>query len=459
MINRLDSNKIEYVVFHLMQHLEIDTELRSKFCFVNSYEISGNEKDKIIFPLSNKNLCKQDIIIINTIPVLFPLSKEKEFYHFNGKNLVFNHDILKSAFYLLSGYQEYNATELDRFNRYKYDASIQKELGIISKPIVNYYFEIIIEALMLFCEKNNLSCKRKYNEFSFMLSHDVDRVDFYTVNYVLYGIKELFGLVDSSFTFLQKVKHLFKGTYELLKFSKKNNPVWDFHFLRKSEKENGFKSTFYFLDKDLKHQDSYYDLQESRIVKLMKELHDDGCEIGLHGTCRSSVSLSSLQKIFDKINAVAPKKVVGIRQHRLMYKNPDTLLNQQSVGLKYDTTLLFAEHEGFRNSYCNPFKIYDFEKDNMSDVWEIPLNIMDGTLFSYRKLSTDAAKGSVLNLLSEVKKFGGVFSVLWHNGFFDEEKYPGVRSFYIDLLSEVRKSGAISKTGKEIIFEIEENAE
>lgn len=454
----LDSNKIEYVLFHLMQHLEIDTELRSRFCFINNGEVSGDEKNKIIFPLSDKNLCKKDIITINNIPVLFPLSDARGFYHFNGNTLIFNHDILKSAFYLLSGYQEHKSTDLDRFNRYKYDASIQKELGIITKPIVNYYFEILIEGIMLFCEKNTISCKRKKSSFSFVLSHDVDNIDYYTVNNVLYKVKEIVGAAPSAFRITVRIKQFFKGVFELLKFSKKNNPTWNFDYLRKVEKRNGFKSTFYFLDKDLKHQDSYYDLQEPRMVKLMNDLHNDGCEIGLHGTCRSSVEYRFMKLICDKINAVIPEKVVGIRQHRLMYKNPQTLLIHQKTGLKYDSSLLFAEHEGFRNSYCHPFRIYNFTEDKMSDVWEIPLNIMDGTLFGYRKLSFAEAKKSVKQILREVKKFDGVFSLLWHNDFFDEERYPKIKMFYEEILSEIKKSGSKSKTGKEIVIEIEKNA-
>ena len=128
--------------------------------------------------------------------------------------------------------------------------------------------------------------------------------------------------------------------------------------------------------------------------------------------------------------------------HRLTFDLPTTAILQKRAGLLYDNTLLFAEHEGFRNSFCLPFKLYDFAEDRMIDHWMIPLNVMDSTLFNYRKLDFAEAFSSVMKIIDEIKYFNGTFSLLWHNGYFDEAKSrPGLRDFYIKTLQAISDQG------------------
>ena len=91
----------------------------------------------------------------------------------------------------------------------------------------------------------------------------------------------------------------------------------------------------------------------------------------------------------------------------------------------------------------------------MINVWEIPLNAMDGTLFHYRNLNTQEALLSIKSLIEEIKKFNGVFTLLWHNDFFDEDRFLGIKSFYEDLIATFHKENCESLTGKEIIKKLE----
>ena len=51
--------------------------------------------------------------------------------------------------------------------------------------------------------------------------------------------------------------------------------------------------------------------------------------------------------------------MVGGRQHYLRWKSPDTWRILEKTGLKYDVTLSFADHEGFRCGICFPYKPFD----------------------------------------------------------------------------------------------------
>ncbi len=449
----LTNNQIEYIFYHLNLSLELNDKIKKYFLFNKSDNTLENQTSKIVFNLSSDEFDIKKILWNEEIPILFPLSKSNNFYSIENNNLIFHHDILKSCFYLLSGYQEYNSTNIDSFGRFTYKNSVQEKLGIIGKPIVNYYFKIIATALNEFLKQQNIELKQRtlFNNFAFFLTHDIDNVDYYTFNRLLYKTKEITGLVKTYYSFKTNIKHIFKTSFELLKFSKKQNPAWNFNYLRDIEKQNNFRSAFYFLQKDKKYHDSDYNYSDNRINSLFQYLINEGCEIGLHGTVASVTNEEKLFRILENINSNLPNPVLGIRQHRLLYKLPETTLNHEKVGLKYDTSLCFAEHEGFRNSFCLPFKLYDFENDHMIDVWEIPLNAMDVTLFHYRELNNSNAQLVIKSLIQEIKKFNGVFTLLWHNDFFDEDRFVGIKSFYEDLLRYINSENPENCLAYEII--------
>ena len=87
----------------------------------------------------------------------------------------------------------------------------------------------------------------------------------------------------------------------------------------------------------------------------------------------------------------------------------------------------------------------------LEDLWEIPLNCMDISQFTYRQLALKESRNSVENLVAEVVKFNGVFSLLWHNHFFDEREYPGIIEHYTGILDLCMHKGMKGITGSEII--------
>ncbi len=82
---------------------------------------------------------------------------------------------------------------------------------------------------------------------------------------------------------------------------------------------------------------------------------------------------------------------------------------------------------------------------------------MDVTLFHYRHLNNSEALESVKYLIHEIKKFKGVFTLLWHNDFFDEDRFPGIKSFYEALLSYIYSEKPVNELGYEIIDKCLEN--
>jgi len=50
-----------------------------------------------------------------------------------------------------------------------------------------------------------------------------------------------------------------------------------------------------------------------------------------------------------------------------------------------------------------------------------------------------------------VVKFNGVFSLLWHNSFFNEAEFPGITEHYTGILNLFESLGIEGITGMEII--------
>jgi hypothetical protein len=453
----LNRSKIEYVLFHLRLQFELDDSLIDRFRFVEADSIGGHEEGCILFPLSRNELDDLPMVRVDDVPVLFSLSGRTDIFRWENGSVVFTHDFLKSAFYLLSGYQETASSRRDHFGRFPYSGSIHERLGIVGTPVVNYYFRFIGEGIRAFCDATGhfFGRKKVFDTMGFMLTHDVDFIDTYTLRGTLFRIKRLLVRKVSRNSFKSDVVFFIHYLVQYLHFFRRSNPHWDFDYLLEQAGKRGFTPVFYFLHKDLKRQDSTYRFDDKRIKGLFRLLKEHGCEIGLHGSTRSATDPTVMKDHRERLIVHSESVVTGIRQHRLIHNNIMTTRIQEQAGFTYDATMGFAEHEGFRHSFCLPFRLYDFEKEEMTTIWHIPLVVMDATLYIYRGLHPDHAFASVLDLVEECKKFNGIFTLLWHNGNFDEEDYPTGKQLFERILDEIQKQNAESLKGQECIDQLE----
>jgi hypothetical protein len=451
--------QIDYVLFHLQQHIDFPKEIISHFAYYTA-NISENIERKILFYTSTKELSTS--VIINykeeNLPVLFPGIINKPFFEISSKNnLIFYHDILQSIFYLLSGYQEYTAKKTDFMGRYPYADSVQNKLQCVHKPLVNYYFEILADAIERYCQVNSYPVKRKklFNNFGFMLTHDVDRIKYYHWRELVYKWLQVFGIKRPLYAKKKVLREAIRCIIPTFNPFLKKDPWYNFKEMRQQEKEHGLKSVWYFLNRDGSPHDAKYNFSDKKVKEAIEFLSNEGCEIGLHGSLKTADDISCMQKAYTELYKISPQPIIGTRQHFLKFNYNQTLHIQEQTGIKYDTTMGFAEHEGFRNSYCYPFKPYDHENDRMLNIWEIPLTIMDVTILGYRNLDFTQMKEVIQELIQEIKRFGGVMVLLWHNDYFDEIRYPGINSFYKWLLNQIKNEQAVSITGRELIEKIE----
>ncbi|MBN4051215.1 polysaccharide deacetylase family protein [bacterium AH-315-M05] len=370
------------------------------------------------------------------IPFLFASDDADEIVNLSEGGAVINYDIISSAFYFLSGWQEHKNEKRDKFGRFPFGESIQYREKIIELPVVNYYFDILKYAVEQASDiKLNVKLWGDSNFVSF-ISHDIDKCQSAWKEGSYSELKR--GRILSPFVLM--AKKLFG-----------NDDWFNFDKIIALEKKYGAKSTFYFLCERKKANlipNADYDITGKKFQQVFDNILNNGSEIGIHGSIGTSNDPEKLKFEMSKIN----RDISGNRFHFLSYDVKHTPGVIERVGLKYDTTLGFAEHIGFRNSFCFPFFPYDIESDKPHEFLEIPLIVMDNTLDNpdYMNLSKHDALEKVQGLIREIKKFNGCFGLLWHNNFFSEYKYTGWGEVFEQILKYCSGEGAGFMTGKEI---------
>ena len=202
------------------------------------------------------------------------------------------------------------------------------------------------------------------------------------------------------------------------------------------EKQYGFRSTFFFLapeptnahvyDMDYLFSDSItYDGHTMTVAQMMREIGAAGWEIGLHGSYLSALDSKMMANQKHQIENVVKQEVRSVRQHYLQYDVAVTPRLQAEAGLVCDSTQGFNLSMGFRASTSFPYWCWDHQNGVKVPVLEIPMAIMDGSLFERDALgyNTEDAIRHCLALMSEVADVGGCLTLNWHPNYLNDARY------------------------------------
>jgi len=146
----------------------------------------------------------------------------------------------------------------------------------------------------------------------------------------------------------------------------------------------------------------------------LRELIEKGWEVGLHGSFDSFNSTDMFSGEVKKLAETIGMPVISTRQHWLRLSFGNTWKVQQDSGIRIDSTLGFNDVHGFRAGVASPFYPYDFYSKKRHNILEIPMVLMDGTLFDHEQLGDEDAMDACISVLGEVKKFGGCVAINWH---------------------------------------------
>lgn len=356
-----------------------------------------------------------------------------------------NADLVSAAFYLLSGWQEYFDDTRDRHGRFPYAASVQQRYDFGALPVVNYYFDVL-KAAVEHVTGQTLKPRTWGTSapFAAFVTHDIDQL-------------------RSAWKAPAKAD-LRAG--RLLRFGRRlgqrlaRPDAWDnLEAVAATVAAYGARSTFFILPEHRRGSEGTPNADYRLTPPLrqrLRQLQQQGHEIGLHASIGTATHLPSF--LLEKETRLG-LPAAGNRFHYLRYEprqTPALLEAAVETGLRYDSTLGFAEHFGFRNSYCHPFYLFNFATGKAHSFLEIPLNVMDATLHhpNYLQLSAAELLPALRPMLAEVEKFGGVATILWHNDHFDPANtVTGPRQF-AEIMDHLRARGAAFLTGEQILAEL-----
>ena len=346
---------------------------------------------------------------VDDLPVLFVAGDGDPCIRRSDRRIETTADLVASAFFLLSGYEETVDPTRDEHGRMSSGRSYASRSGLLAEPLVDHYATILAKFLGELIGTRLTRPAWTGEGFALVPSHDVDAV---------------------------RPPRRSHGRAETVA-----DPILEI------EARHAVKSTFFFLAKREDPIKERYDLGDRKARKALQAVRRAGSEVALHGSYFCLERPGELIRERDALQAAA-KEPRGYRQHYLRLPQ-DGLRQIEQAGFRYDSSLGWADAIGFRNGTARPFHPYDFGERRALRLVEMPLVVMDRTLQKYLGLEPDAAWEMLERVLEAVRRTEGCASVLWHPEFFDVVRHAGYDGLYEKTLAWLLDSGGKALTGKD----------
>ena len=397
------------------------------------YEIELDNGNKLIFKDHFFNKFKNDLSYLKEenipnkveyfkyryiseydIPVIFGSEELK----IATNKIICGVDIFASSFFMLTRWEEYVNEIKDSHDRFLAKESLAFKNKFLDRPLVNEYVEMLWNMLVSL----GFSEKRKIRSYQMLLSHDVDTPFQELFRPWKFAIRRSVGDIlkrkdiKLSIKRLNNWKKVRSGMVEL-------DPYNTFNFIMKESEKRGIKSAFYFLPDGSAEDPNRYTVRYPIIQELLKSIYKRGHEIGYHASYDTYLdrnkTVEEVQLLLKTLCKIGIKNcIAGGRQHYLRWSNPDTYRNWEEAGLKYDSTLTFADYPGFRCGVCFEFPVYDILERKTLKMIERPLVVMEGSIISDTYLGlgySESALEKFKGFKQICKKYNGDFTLLWHN--------------------------------------------
>lgn len=400
--------RIKYIVELIFSHiLKVEVSFTNQSDeFKNSglpkINYSGTKFTNEIYIKPHGLLVEKNIRKLLVNPVQY---QNKTYFFESSVDSILPFDPFAAAFYLLTRYEEYLESEFDNFNRYPARKSILSKYGLLKKPVVNNWAELLREIFKI--KHPELVFPEK--KFNFISTIDID-------NAWAYLHKGFWRTCGAIFKSLLKADFSgFKSRIKVLTGSEKD-PYDTYEYLDSVYSGNEEKVKFFILLGDYKRFDKNVSHKNTHFQKLIQHISQK-YDIGIHPSFAGFLKGSHENVILEnrRLEKIIEKNILKSRQHYLNLKIPKTYQNLIKAGITEDYTMGYSEQTGFRAGICTPYYFYDLEKESTTNLQIIPFQIMDGTLQQYLGLSPDDAWIEIEKLMQEVKSVGGTFVSIWHN--------------------------------------------
>ena len=441
-VGRIYRPKAEYSLRMLLRPLGLGPifvsrgELRRGAIYYGHHP-SGLPSGTILFPLAPKveaffdgfaPLQPETVKWVNhsgcKVPILFPTGA--------------GDDLVASAFYWLSGWQEHVIRNRDQHGRFPYNKSLQAALKVAHIPVVDCYRVMLQDQLVA---GGVVTQPRLWagKGWAFCPTIDVDYLRHWRLGMIFREKVEYFLLNHRKVTLGERWSRLFQFIKSF--FTPGDAFQTALHRMHQVIRTHG-NATVFFKAAAHGPNDVNYRLDQPFLHQLLRNLRSDKFEVGLHPSYHAHTHSGYLNGERRTLASLTGEAPVSVRQHFLRYEPMITPRIQVGAGFRIDSSLGFAECAGFRNATCMPFLKFDCSQNTVMELWEMPVLLMDGALFNREKYGVSEAVHKSIELLKMCQKFGGVGVALWHNVIGEEMDYPGWRDHFEEIIRWSSTEGA-----------------
>ncbi|MFA5240267.1 MAG: polysaccharide deacetylase family protein [Phycisphaerae bacterium] len=349
-----------------------------------------------------------------------------------GNSLVIHADIIASTFFMVTRYEEIARRDVrDIYGRFMGRQSVPFRAGFIDRPIVEEYAVLLRKWL----SQVGIQVPEPERKFTAVLTHDVDSLFKYDkISQPLRQVakaflgREPFGSIIESLLVPLGLK---EDPYHPDKFLKLDRSFG--HITPSCKKQ----SMFFFMSNC-----STYKIHKKRVGNIIKRIHESGAIVGLHSSLHAGYNPELISKEKSALEQACGFPILHNRHHYLSWREVEDGWALAKAGIKWDSTLGYADVAGFRLGVCHPIELFDPIRIEPFGIEEHPLIIMDVTLSSpnYMNLDKKQALKCCLQLADQVRKHQGEFVVLWHSHEFDCRPNNYHPDLYTALLDELSSS-------------------
>jgi hypothetical protein len=429
--NDTTTSRLEYIVSTLLPAIGI-----TRFIITSDIDFfTVSDKAKINY--SYDHLAESEVWI-KPVKLLFESDirqqqvecfKWKEFIAFFRTEGDLPFDIFAASFYLLTRYEEYLPHSLDMYGRYGHKNSLAFQQQFLDLPLINLWLRHLQKEL----QRRFSTLTFTPPAFEFLPTYDIDIAWSYKEKGV---IRNAGGLVKSI------IKGSLGDAAERIAVlqDKKKDPFDSYDWLDQLHTKYNFSPIYFFLVAERnKGYDKNIPPKRAAFKELVKE-HALKYGVGIHPSWQSGDEHKLMMEEILILENLAGKKVTKSRQHYIRMKLPETYRALIATGITEDYSMGYGSINGFRASYCLPFKWYDLQKEETTSLNIYPFCYMEANSYFEQHYSPEQALAEMEHYYAIVKQLEGLLITIWHNHFLGTDRmFTGWREIYRTMIAKIAR--------------------
>ncbi|MBR5694830.1 MAG: polysaccharide deacetylase family protein [Paludibacteraceae bacterium] len=380
-------------------------------------EVYGTPQSEPVLPLPT----------IGDTPILFGSSTIEQV----GSTKVVHADLVASAYFLISRYEEYLHPDRhrDAHGRFSGKESLPYRAGFLLRPILDEYSHLLLTWLS---ESATVSFPSSGYE-QIYLTHDIDRIAYYR------NPRGFLGGIKRNLTAFPGLKQVLKAPLRL-----ENDPAYTFPWIIEMDRKVRGAQSIYFVKSAIQQHANdlpSYSLTGKDFKRLFSLLKTSNALFGLHTSYYAGEHPEIISQEKEQLERSLNLPISFNRWHFLRSLQPADFNALINAGVSDDFTLGYADTVGFRLGTSRCVRWIDPKSRKVTSLRLHPLVAMDCSLSNsyYMNLTEDEAKKTLLSLLSQIRKHHGEVVLLWHNTVFSSVEGGYHPSLYQTIIEELSK--------------------